>query len=56
MNRAVDGVIRTHDFRERFVREGLEPVGGTPEAFGRFLRDEIDKYAKVIKFADIPRQ
>ena len=56
MNRAVDGIIRSPDFRERFVREGLEPTGGTPEAFGRFLRDEIDKYAKVIKFADIPRQ
>ena len=56
MNRAVDGVIRSPDFRERFVREGLEATGGSPESFGAFLRAEIDKYAKVIKFADIPRQ
>jgi len=56
MNRAVDGVIRSPDFRERFVREGLEAAGGSPESFSAFLRAEIDKYAKVIKFADIPRQ
>jgi tripartite-type tricarboxylate transporter receptor subunit TctC len=56
MNRAVDGVIRSPDFRERFVREGLEATGGSPESFGAFLRAEIDKYAKVVKFADIPRQ
>jgi len=56
MNRAVDGVVRSADFRERFVREGLDAAGGSPESFGRFLREEIDKYAKVIRFADIPRQ
>jgi tripartite-type tricarboxylate transporter receptor subunit TctC len=56
LNRAVDGVVRSADFRERFVKEGLDAVGGSPESFGRFLRDEIDKYAKVIRFADIPRQ
>jgi len=56
LNRAVDGVVRSADFRERFVKEGLDAVGGSPESFGRFLREEIDKYAKVIRFADIPRQ
>jgi len=56
MNRAVDDVIRSADFRERFVREGLDAAGGSPEAFGKFLREEIAKYAKVIRFADIPRQ
>jgi tripartite-type tricarboxylate transporter receptor subunit TctC len=56
MNRAVDDVIRSADFRERFVREGLDAAGGSPEAFGKFLREEIAKYAKVIRFAAIPRQ
>ena len=56
VNRAVDGVLRSADFRERFVREGLDAAGGSAEAFGAFLRQEIDKYAKVIKFANIPRQ
>ena len=56
LNRATDGVLKSPDFRERFVREGLEAAGGSAESFGQFLREEIAKYAKVIKFADIPRQ
>ncbi len=56
LNRAVDGVLRSADFRERFVREGLDAAGGSPESFGAFLREEIDKYAKVIRFAGIPTQ
>jgi len=56
LNRAADGVLKSPDFRERFVREGLDAVGGSPESFARFLREEIDKYARVVKFADIPRQ
>jgi tripartite-type tricarboxylate transporter receptor subunit TctC len=56
LNRAVDGVLRSADFRERFVREGLDAAGGSPEIFGAFLREEIEKYAKVINFAGIPKQ
>jgi tripartite-type tricarboxylate transporter receptor subunit TctC len=56
LNRAVDGVLRSANFRERFVREGLDAAGGSPESFGAFLRQEIDKYAKVVKFAGIPKQ
>ena len=39
-----------------FRNEVLEPIGGPPEAFGRFLRVEIDKYARVIQAAGVPRQ
>ena len=38
------------------MNDGLEPMGGSPEAFAKFIRSEIDKYAKVIKAADIPKQ
>ena len=56
MNSAVDNVIRNPDFRARFDKEVLETVGGSPESFGKFLREEIDKYARVIKAAGIPKQ
>jgi len=39
--------------RERLAREGLEAVGGTPEAFGLRLLAEVDKWAKVVKAAGI---
>jgi tripartite-type tricarboxylate transporter receptor subunit TctC len=41
------------DVKERFINDGLEPIGGTQEAFARFIREEIDQYAKVIKAAGI---
>ena len=28
-------------------------MGGSPEAFAKFMRAEIDKYAKVIKAANV---
>jgi tripartite-type tricarboxylate transporter receptor subunit TctC len=37
----------------RFINEGVEPIGGTPEFFTAFIRDEIAKYAKVVKAANL---
>ncbi len=56
LNSAVDNVIKTPDFRERFNKEVLETIGGSPEFFGSFLRDEIEKYARVIKAAGVAKQ
>jgi tripartite-type tricarboxylate transporter receptor subunit TctC len=56
LNSAVDTVIKNPEFRARFDKEVLETVGGSPESFGKFLREEIDKYARVIKAAGIPKQ
>ena len=28
-------------------------MGGTPEQFGMFIRDEIEKYAKVVKAGNL---
>lgn len=51
-----DKALKSADIRDRFVVEGLEPMGGTPEAFAAFVKREIDKYAKVVKAAAIPLQ
>ena len=56
LNAAVDSVVMAPDFRERFIREGLEAVGGSAESFGAFLREEVDKYARVVKIAGLPKQ
>ncbi|BBK33224.1 tripartite-type tricarboxylate transporter receptor subunit TctC [Stella humosa] len=41
------------DVKERFAQLGIEAVGGTPEATGKFLADEIAKWAKVITTAGV---
>lgn len=56
LNAEIDRIIKGADLSERLLNEGLEPIGGPPEAFARFVRAEIDKYARVIKAAGIPKQ
>ena len=56
LNVEIDKVIKSPELSERFRNEVLEPIGGPPEAFGRFLRVEIDKYARVIQAAGVPKQ
>lgn len=53
LNTEVGRILASPDLRQRFVSDGLEPIGGSPEEFAKFIRDEIAKYAKVIKNAGI---
>ncbi len=41
------------DVRERILASGNEPVSSSPEELGAFIRDEIAKWAKVIKAAGV---
>jgi tripartite-type tricarboxylate transporter receptor subunit TctC len=56
LNAEVDKALKSADIKERFMADGLEPMGGSAEAFAKFMRSEIDKYAKVIKAAGVPKQ
>ena len=55
-NAEVGKILASADIKERFLNDGLEPMGGSPEEFAKFIRAEIDKYAKVIKAAGVPQQ
>ena len=44
------------DIRQRLTELGLDAVGGTPEQFAAFIRQDIAKYAKIVKVAGIPPQ
>ncbi len=46
-------ILGAPEVKERFAREGAEPVGSTPEQFGAFIKSEMAKYAKLIKAAGI---
>src|SRR3954470_7797021 len=45
--------LNAADVKERFTASGMEAIGGTPEAFGAFLKAETTKWARVIKAANI---
>ena len=53
LNVEVGKILASAEVRERFIGEGVEPIGGTPEQFDAFIRSEIDKYAKVVKAANL---
>jgi tripartite-type tricarboxylate transporter receptor subunit TctC len=46
-------IMRVPDVRERFASDGFEPAGQGPAEFAKFLREEIAKWARVVKTADI---
>jgi tripartite-type tricarboxylate transporter receptor subunit TctC len=45
--------LQDPDVKKRFADLGVDAVSSTPEAFGSFIRTEMDKYAKLIKEANI---
>ena len=45
--------IATPEVRKRLIDDGQEPGGGSPEDYARFLRNDIERYAKVVKAANI---
>jgi tripartite-type tricarboxylate transporter receptor subunit TctC len=45
--------VASADIKNRFETIGIDPVGDTPEEAGRFLDDEIAKWAKVISAAGV---
>ena len=49
LNEAFNKVMAMPAVREKLVGGGLDPVGGTPEQFGRFIASEIAKWTKIAK-------
>jgi tripartite-type tricarboxylate transporter receptor subunit TctC len=45
--------VSTPEIREFILREGAEPVGSSPREFGVYLRNEIARYTKVARAADL---
>lgn len=41
------------EIAEKLIAQGTDPAGTSPEAFGAFVKAETDKWAKVIKSANI---
>jgi len=45
--------LRTPDVADKLSSQGAEPAPGAPEEFAAFIRSEIDKWAKVVKAANM---
>jgi tripartite-type tricarboxylate transporter receptor subunit TctC len=49
----IQRILRDPAMREQLAKLGYEAVGGTPEEFDAFFREEVARWAKVIKDAGI---
>jgi tripartite-type tricarboxylate transporter receptor subunit TctC len=56
INREIGRIITLPDVKERFATLGLDPVGSTPEDFAHQLRAEGEKWAKLIRAANLKAQ
>jgi len=54
-NQEAAKVLLTADMKRQMQGEGLEPGGGPPEAFHKFIRRDVEKWRRVIKEAKIRR-
>jgi tripartite-type tricarboxylate transporter receptor subunit TctC len=53
LQRAIAQALSTTTIQEKLSSQGMEPVGGTPQAFDVFLKAEIIKWGRVVKSANI---
>ena len=49
LNHAVVRVLQQKDVQARLASEAAEPAGGTSEQFAEYLKQQSDKFAKLIK-------
>jgi len=49
LNAAVNAALADPDVRDKIVKSGAVPVGGTPEALATFMRAEYDKWDRVVR-------
>ena len=55
LNSETAKILASKEIRERYQTEGLEPQGGSPEAFAKFIDSEIALYTRVVKAANLPK-
>ena len=53
LNAELNKAIATPDLKEKFASNGVDPLGGTPEQFGSYIRSESVRFGRVIKDAGI---
>lgn len=56
MNAELKKALGNQEVRAFYAREGLDPVGGSPEELSEHLKKEIERYAKVITAGNITAQ
>jgi len=52
-HKQVAAALATSDVHQKFVEQGANPCGWTPEKSGQFIRQESERWSQVIKSANV---
>ena len=53
LNREIVKLMGAPEMREKFSQQGVDPASSTPEEFAQLIREEVTRWAKVIRSAGI---
>jgi tripartite-type tricarboxylate transporter receptor subunit TctC len=53
LNKQVNAALSDHKIRGRFAEQGNAAMAGSSADFGKFIAEETEKWAKVIRAANI---
>jgi tripartite-type tricarboxylate transporter receptor subunit TctC len=53
LNAEVTKILAMPDVRERFLAQGVEPLGSTPEEFGAHIKSQMARWATVVHDAGV---
>ena len=53
LNAAFNEAMKSPDVRDQLTAQGWQITGGTPEQFAAFTQAELDRWAKVVKAANV---
>jgi tripartite-type tricarboxylate transporter receptor subunit TctC len=56
LNRELVAILQSAEIKERFAADGGDAVSTTPEEFGRYIKSETDKWARVVRVAGIRQE
>ena len=53
LQREVAAVLALPEVRDRYVQGGFEPVGNAPAEFGRQIRDDLERWGRLVRESNI---
>ncbi len=53
LSQEIRRILQSAEIRDRLFAQGLEAVGSTPQQYDKHLRDELAKYARIVRTANI---
>jgi tripartite-type tricarboxylate transporter receptor subunit TctC len=53
LNQEMARILRSPDVKEKFAATGVETVGGTPQEYAAYLKEELARYGRIVKAAGI---